>query len=93
MIKMELLLVLNDVEYCGKNRVILHTPPSDENIYIDVGNIPVNLNFASKNQMETYKKDIHHIYGDLYMLGDEYVIEVKRLEAVRHSSSWWCRRK
>jgi hypothetical protein len=89
-IKMELLLVLSDVEYCGKNRVIVHTPPSDECIFMDVGSIPVNLNFTDRNQMETYNKDIHHIHGDLYMFGDEYVIEVKGLEAVRHSPNQWC---
>jgi hypothetical protein len=87
---MELLLVLSDVEYCGKNRVIAHIPPSDESIYINVGSIPVSLNFTDKGQMEIYEEDIHHICGDLYMLGDEYVIEVKKLENVRHSPAWWC---
>jgi hypothetical protein len=87
---MELLLVLSDVEYCGKNRVIRHIPPSDENICIDVGSIPVNLNFTDRNQMEKYNTDIYHIHGDLYMLGDEYVIEVKGLEIVRHSPYYWC---
>jgi hypothetical protein len=91
--EMELLLVLNDVEYCGKNGIICHIPPSDKCIFIDVTGTPVNLSFTDKEQMETYNRNIHHIYGDLYMLGDEYVIEVKRLEAVRHSPSQWCENK
>jgi hypothetical protein len=87
---MELLLVLNDVEYCGKNRVICHVQPSDECICIDVASIPVNLSFADTRQMEAYNRNKHHIYGDLYMLGDEYVIEVKRLDVSTHL---WCRKK
>jgi hypothetical protein len=87
---MELLLVLSDVEYCEKNRVMVHTPPSDECIFMDIGGIPVNLRFTDTRQMEAYNRNKHHIHGDLYMLGDEYVIEVKRLEVSTH---FWCQKK
>jgi hypothetical protein len=70
---MEPLLVLNDVEYCPRNKIIMYYNYEDEQcLTMDLKDTKVSTKY---NYARSKDRKPKHIIGNLYLVNGKYVIE------------------